>query len=607
MSLQILLPPNIIMHSGYVAQSSRTHPGFAGADRRGTVSATYKPGYSSLPYNAFFRSWAIPEMRDKGGSLQHRSGSKERDMARGRTAHTRPSTRENINVKDLWWANRRGSYPPNSAPASAPNGQRFSSADYARPPPSQNNYSDHYLNSLLKAGAPVEMRNKIKSRLQANNSAKPKQRPLGTSRSYVTRFNVSRPGAPGRPGSNELDNRIPSANGCKNEDKGQELSFREAFGWNTWTEGFDSPEAVISDKANQGSIGSTDENVAKTPSSTDPVQPKPEDEPEKKIATKIDASTQIMKPKSGSQSVKSQKKITTERHYKAPISNSRTYLSNFCLKPETLLGIGGRSLSQHKISLSQDLKTKQDIAKETFTNEGSIGTNDEDSMRGKDGNLNKPKNTVDEAGNDLSLGDDLDVTHNLIGHLEVDTRKLLEDKNSSGSSRPSDNLSVSFNDAQELEKVIEKSTGITPCVADRVNKNADPASVILPAKSGHHSEDAEARIRLWRDRLALADLCMSPHFSVTVESNTSAKCSHGAYEALQNMEYPGRPASSSSTKSLYNLRNLNLNGGHIPDPEEEARRLRQERILGSGRPKRMVRFSIANEVHEYEPSQPIDT
>ncbi len=600
MSLQIL-SPNIIMHSGYVSQSSRTHPGFAGTERRGTVSATYKPGYSSLPYNAFFRSWAIPEMRDKGAS-NRRSGIKERDMAKGRTATSRPATRENINVKDVWWANRRGSYPPNSAPVSTPNGQRFSSADYVRPPSNQNNYSDHYLNSLLKAGAPAELRNKIKSRLQAN-SAKPKQRPLGTSRSYVTRFNVSRPGR-----ANDLDNRIPSANGCKNGDKNQELSFREAFGWNTWTEGFDSPEAVISDKANQGSVGdSTNETGAKVANSTDPAPTQPADEPPKEIPVKMDASTQIMKPKSGSQSAKSQKKITTERHYKAPISNSRTYLSNFCLKPETLLGIGGRSLSQHKISLSQDLKTKQDIAKETFTNEGSIGTYEEETMRSKDGNNSKPKNTVDEAGNDITLGDDLDVTHNLIGHLEVDTRKLLEDKNSSGSSKPSDNLSVSVNDAQELEKAIEKSTGITPSVADRVNKNAEPASVILPVKSGHHSEDAEARIRLWRDRLALADLCMSPHFSVTVESNTSAKCSHGAYEALQNMEYPGRPASSSSTKSLYNLRNLNLNGGHIPDPEEEARRLRQERILGSGRPKRMVRFSIANEVHEYEPSQPIDT
>ena len=89
---------------------------------------------------------------------------------------------------------------------------------------------------------------------------------------------------------------------------------------------------------------------------------------------------------------------------------------------------------------------------------------------------------------------------------------------------------------------------------------------------------------LWKSRLALAGLSLSPHFNISV-SEPKATNSEG---------------NTTDLKGIYTKKNLNTKAGSDVGSEEAAERERYRKIFGDGKTKRIVRFSVANQIHEYD-------
>ena len=98
------------------------------------------------------------------------------------------------------------------------------------------------------------------------------------------------------------------------------------------------------------------------------------------------------------------------------------------------------------------------------------------------------------------------------------------------------------------------------------------------------SVDSDTTGTLLRSRLALAGLSLSPHFNISV-SGPQAK---------------DPEANTVDLKGIYTMKNLNTKAGSDVGSEEAAERERYRKIFGDGKTKRTVRFSVANQVHEYD-------
>ena len=98
------------------------------------------------------------------------------------------------------------------------------------------------------------------------------------------------------------------------------------------------------------------------------------------------------------------------------------------------------------------------------------------------------------------------------------------------------------------------------------------------------SVDSDTTGTLLRSRLALAGLSLSPHFNISV-SGPQAK----------DLE-----ANTVDLKGIYTMKNLNTKAGSDVGSEEAAERERYRKLFGDGKTKRIVRFSVANQVHEYD-------
>ena len=96
--------------------------------------------------------------------------------------------------------------------------------------------------------------------------------------------------------------------------------------------------------------------------------------------------------------------------------------------------------------------------------------------------------------------------------------------------------------------------------------------------------DTDTTRTLWRSRLALAGLSLSPHFNISVSEP-------------QDRDPEGN---TTDFKGIYTMKNLNTKAGSDVGSEEAAERERYRKIFGDGKTKRIVRFSVANQVHEYD-------
>ena len=266
-------------------------------------------------------------------------------------------------------------------------------------------------------------------------------------------------------------------------------------------------------------------------------------------------SLKIILPRSDLDSNSPRRQYITVRKSKSANNGNKTRSNNYSPELDTLLSVGGCSMGQ-KVDQSCTTVTKR-----------NLGTK---SDRFKQNTVLKQHNTK------------YDSKRRNIPSLEVTYDLGDNDKQSTVS--------------QKGESVCLEETGSNAGINDRhleEEQKGEMAERLRASLTSPRKDDnKEPEIALLESRLALAGLCLSPQFNITVPSSTNVKNSN----ISENKQDKG----SVCLKGIYNMKNINPNVGYMADPEAAAKQERHRKIFGDGKTKRIVRFSIANQVHEYE-------
>ena len=272
-------------------------------------------------------------------------------------------------------------------------------------------------------------------------------------------------------------------------------------------------------------------------------------------------SLNIILPRSDADNNSARKHCITTRKCKSARCSNEKLSNNFTSGLDSLLNVGGCSIG---------LKVDQNC---TIVTKGNLGIKSDQNKQAthvrqptKYGNKGKSREVL-EITYDLD-DDDKESTVSQIGELVC-----LEESQS--------NADLRDEDMNEGDKEV---------MAERFQTTG--TSLMKNVKD---ENDDRSEVTLWENRLALAGLCLSPYFNVTM-SSSSINATQNDKCSLEN-----KPVKSPGClKGIYNMKNINLNVGHMANPEEAAKQERYRKLFGHGKSKRIVRFSVANQIHEYE-------